>query len=215
MVYNCPIPSHHIILPWFDWRVSLPCYQHYTCIMTAWRPSCQRCMESLGEVFCACIKWEDSSSVRDAHTGLGISHFWPHDGPQVAQAQQHNTSNAKSTCRVSHALPLLLVPLFLLFSPPPTFVISKSDPGHIQSRCSAHHSPSLLGWRLSDHPYQTGQQQTWKWHCPLLHPQHTALADHPKVWTDKEGFGVEGFWSCCMPFFFCSSSLSLCLPFLH
>jgi len=63
--------------------------------------------------------------------GLGISHFQPRDGSRVARAQRCDTSNAKSTFRVSHALPLLLVPLFLPFSPPPAFVVSRSDPGHI------------------------------------------------------------------------------------
>jgi len=62
--------------------------------------------------------------------GLGIGHFRSHDGSRVARARQRNTSNAKSTFRLSHA-PLLLVPLILPFSPPPAFVVSQSDPGHI------------------------------------------------------------------------------------
>ena len=43
--------------------------------------------------------------------------------------------------------------------------------------------------------------------------QCTVLANRPKVWTDKEGFRVEGFWFRCVSFFFCSSSFSLHFPF--
>jgi len=42
--------------------------------------------------------------------------------------------------------------------------------------------------------------------------QCTALANCPEVWTDKEGFGVEGIGSHCMHSFFYFSSLSLHFP---
>jgi len=41
---------------------------------------------------------------------------------------------------------------------------------------------------------------------PSLHVQCAALADHPEVWTDQEGFGVEGFgFRCISPPLYSSS----------